>query len=293
MATNLAALLTPRDRRLLEALDWTPLTARQLLKLSAVWDDKFGSLRMVRERAQVLTALKLVRTFRYATLSPGQPENYYVLSRAGFQLLYGPDAMLPARGQFDEVAISRHLHTRALADFLIQLQIAAHRSDVEITTFHRENSLRLECDGEALYPDAALVFSRGDTYYRFFVEIDCATERLRSEVSVRTWQRKARIYTGLYDRFGHERFRVLVVAAQGAMVRLTHILQTAAAAQRVPERTVFYGIGLPACLTSLENLHAPVFVDHRGQVQSLMPDAMPNYKFPVDNSAQLQVSETA
>lgn len=294
MATHAPArLLVSRDHDILAALDWAPLTGRQLLKLSAIWPRPFSSLRMTRERMQQLTDVGLVKTFRYATLSPGQPENYYVLSRAGFQTLYGPDASLPAKGQFEKVAISRHVHTRALADFLTQIRVAAHRSGVELVDFHRENGLRLENAGQSLYPDAAFVVNNRGTAYRFFVEIDCATERLRSEVSERTWQRKARVYAGVQDRFPRERFRVLVVVAQATSERLRHILQTAAEAQDVPERTLFYGVCLASYLASFPSARTPAFVDHRGRSQSLVPDVTANQMTTVDNRGDLRVAKTA
>ncbi len=294
MPTNLSHLLTRRDHYLLEALDWSAFTARQLLKLSAVWEQKFNSLRNVRERAQVLTALKLVRTFRYAGLHPGQPENYYVLSRAGFQLLYGTDARLPGAGHFEKIGISRQAHSRALADFLVHTRLAAHTSGVNVTGFHRENTLRLESDGQTVYPDAAFVLALPDgTAYRYFVEIDCATERLRSEVSDRTWQRKARLYARVQERFLRDRFRVLIVTAQSGTERLRHILDTAAQEQRNEEQTLFYGATLYGYLGSFPSLTTPVFTDPGGRSHALVPHAMTNQFVPLDNRHRLQLAKTA
>ncbi|MGE0533456.1 MAG: replication-relaxation family protein [Pirellulales bacterium] len=293
MPTKLSHLLTRRDHDLLEALDWSPFTARQLLKLSAAWDQKFGSLRSVRERAQVLTALKLIRTFRYAALYPGQPENYYVHSRSGFQLLYGADASLSGTGQFEEIAISRHAHTRALAEFLVHTRVAAHASGINMTGFHRENTLRLEHDGQSLYPDATFLLVASDANaYRFFVEIDCGSERLRSDVAARSWQRKARIYCGVQDKFANDRFRVLVIAAQGSKERLSNILATCAEKQRVEERTLFCGTTLHGYLASFPSVRTPVFIDHRGRSQALVPAAT-DRSGSVDSRANLHKAKIA
>ena len=90
--------ITARDRELLAALDFAPFTARQLHKLSRTWSEAFSSARLVRERMQRLAAAKLVKPHRYAILRPGQPENYYVLSREGYTLVHGPDNEPPTKG---------------------------------------------------------------------------------------------------------------------------------------------------------------------------------------------------
>lgn len=282
MTRSAPVLLTARDQELLAAVDWSPLTARQLLKLSVTWPQPFRHLRTIRERLQQLTEAGLMKTFRYATLFPGQPENYYLLTRAGYAVVHGPSAISPPKGCFSEIAISRHTHTRGLADFLVHTAVTAHHSGVEIAELHRENSLRLTADEESVYPDAGfLLFGHDDTPLRFFLEIDCGTETLRSPVSARTWERKAKIYDRVQDRFADGRFRVLIVTVQAGQDRLKHILETAASVQRVPDRTLFCGIALYAFLGSECGVTAPLFVNHRGQRQPLVP-AVP---IPAANSA--------
>jgi len=286
--------VTPRDHRILAALDIAPLTAKQLRKLSTTWSQPFVALRTLRERLQALSELRLLRIYRYATLYPGQPEQYYVLTREGFQTLHGPDVPPPTKGHFAELAISRQAHSRGLADFLVHMQVAAHRSKVSVSGLYRENSLQLSSGDESVYPDAAfvLVTSEG-AEYRFFVEIDCGTERLQSTSSDRTWERKARIYDRVQDEHKENRFRVLIVTVRAGRQRLDHILATAAAAHRDPNRTLFYGATMYAVLASEHAATAPVFVDNRGRPQSLVPDQPPLAPNLVDNRRKLPLSKTA
>src|SRR5437870_12163787 len=80
-------LHTQRDSEILAALDRTPLTARQILKLSRTFAVPFTDERRVRERLQLLCAARRVRQFVYATAGQGAPA-YYVLSPLGFKLLH-------------------------------------------------------------------------------------------------------------------------------------------------------------------------------------------------------------
>jgi hypothetical protein len=266
-----AALLTARDHELLAALAWAPHTARQLLKLSITWPEPFRALRTIRERLQLLAAPGLVKAFRYASLFPGQPENYYLLARAGFEVVHGPDAVPPTRGQFAEVAISRHTHTRGLTDFLVHTAVSAHHAGLEMENLYRENSIRLSADEQSVYPDAGFLLTGYDRVpLQFFVEVDCGTERLRSPVSDRTWERKARVYDRVRDTGAHGRFRVLIVTVRAGRERLDHILQTAASVQRVPDRTLFCGITLPNYQSSELGVTRPLFTDHRGRRLALV-----------------------
>lgn len=265
-------LLTARDHEILAALDLAPLTARQLLRLSTIWPEPYKHQRTLRERLQQLRETGLVKSFRYATLYPGQPENYYGLSRAGFQALHGPDEQPPTKGHFSEVAISRHVHTRGLADFLVHTMVAAYHSQVEVTGLYRENSIRLTAGEESVYPDLAFVLVPPDGLpLKFFVEIDCGTERLTSLVSNRTWERKARVYDRIQDQLPGTRFRVLVVTVRASSERLKHVLATAASVQRNPDRTLFYGATIYGYRGTEVAVTAPVFIDHRGRRQSLVP----------------------
>ena len=271
-----------------------PLTAKQLRKLSTIWPHPFKALRTARERLQSLGDLGLLRVYRYATLYPGQPEQYYVLTREGFQTLHGPDVQPPTKGHFAELAISWQAHSRGLADFLVHLLVAADRSNVSVSGLYRENSLQLTAGDESVYPDVAFVLVTNDGQeYRFFVEIDCGTERLQSVISDRTWERKARIYNRLQDEHKDNRFRVLVVTVRAGTDRLSNILKTASAVHRDPNRTLFLGVTMFAMLSSEHAATAPIFIDHRGRPQSLVPDRPVAASRTVDMNQELHWSKTA
>ena len=275
MATENACggIVTVRDLEMLAALDYGPLTAKQLVKLSTTWRKPFPQRRLVRERMQRLAESKLVTSDRYAILDAGQPENYYLLTRQGYQLLHGPDSQPPTKGYFSGVALGRQPHQRALSDFIVQTACAAHRSGVRFTGFYRENTMSLTADKHSVYPDASFILVGQDGKpLRFFVEIDNGTERVRSEKEADSIERKIRIYDAYQDRNPADRFRVLFISASNSRERLTHILQTAARVMQNPNRTLFYGITLLEYLASSIPVTAPLFVDHRRDRQSLVPD---------------------
>src|SRR5690348_15043445 len=105
-------LVTPRDLDILQALERTPLTARQLLALSETFCSPFTSERKVRARMQLLGESGRVRRWQLAIAGRGTP-SYYTLSRQGYTLLYGSDAAPPAKRSFQEVGIARQQHTFA------------------------------------------------------------------------------------------------------------------------------------------------------------------------------------
>ena len=107
---------------------------------------------------------------------------------------------------------------------------------------------------------------------RFFAEIDNGTERVRSQKDADSIERKIRTYDAVQDQCPDERFRVLFISGQNSPERLNHILKTVTAVVRNPQRTLFYGITLLEYLTTTFSVTSPVFRDHRGERQSLVPD---------------------
>src|SRR6266542_2789267 len=85
-------LLTPRDLEVLAALEQTPLTVEQLLKLSRTFAQPYGSASRVRGRLARLRDAGWVRRWRYATATRGAPQDYYKLTLAGYRLLHGEAA---------------------------------------------------------------------------------------------------------------------------------------------------------------------------------------------------------
>ena len=262
-------LVTPRDLEIFTALDHTPLTATQLLKLSEIFARPFTSERRVRERLQTLCDAGRVRRWQYATAEHGVP-NYYTLTRLGYQILYGEQATPPTKRYFGPVAIANQHHTQSLAEFIVHTRLAAHRTGVTFTSFYRENALRLVVGDEMLYPDCAFQLVRSDGQeLSFMVELDNSTERIRSDKDLDSWQRKIRLYDRLQDDCP-KRFRVLVVTTR-SMERLTHILAAAAELVRNSKRSLFYGIHLDKYRSESAALTATCFLDHRGRHVALVP----------------------
>ncbi len=236
-------LVTPRDVELLRALDYAPLTARQLEKLSMTWEAPFRSTRLVRERLQRMGEAKLVSVHRYAILDRGQPENYYLLSRRGYRLLHGPDSQPPTKGYFSPAGLARQPHQRAVSDFVVHTACGAHRSGIRFTGFYRENTIRLAADGQSIYPDASFALvTRDDKVFRFFVEIDNDTERIRSQKDADSIERKIRTYDAVQDQSPERR-------------------GSCSSPRRIPQRD-----------STTFSVTSPLFVDHRGDRQSLVPD---------------------
>ena len=262
-------LLTPRDIEILAALDRSPLTASQLLKLSRMFALPFTNERRVRERLFQLVDSGRVHRWQYATAGQGAPV-YWTLSRLGFRLLHGNDAIPPTKRIFESIGIANQHHTQSLADFIVHTAVAAHQGGIAFTAFYRENTLRLQVSGEFLFPDCAfsLIEPRAPEL-RYFVEIDAGTERIRSPRDLDSWERKIRLYDRLQDS-SPTRFRVLVLTTRSGQ-RLDHILNTAATLMRNPDRSLFYGQSLPQYLLQSDALRAACFRDHRGKPVALVP----------------------
>jgi protein involved in plasmid replication-relaxation len=263
-------LLTPRDLEILTALDRTPLTASQLLKLSQIFAHPFGSERMVRERLQALGNAGWVQSSHYATMSCGGALKYYRLTKTGYHVLYGEAAVPPTKRYFSALSIGRQHHTRCLADFLVHTMVAAEKSGMVFTTFYRENTLRVCIGDECLYPDCSFQLLTPDRReLNFFVELDNHTERIRSQQDEESWQRKLRLYDSL-QTIAPSRFRVLIVTTRSSQ-RLNNILSLAAQILRNPYRSLFYGASLPDFLRTPDAVQVACFRDHRGRPAAMLP----------------------
>ena len=269
-ATNV--LLTARDLEILTALDRCPLTAEQLLTVSASFDVPFTDERRVRERLQQLSAAGRVRRWLYATAGRGAL-GYYTLSPLGFRLLHGDDRVAPKRA-FGPVGISRQHHTICLADFIVHTAVAARRAGLALTGFYRENSCRLPVGDESLFPDCAFqLVAPGSLPFSFFVELDNSTEVIRSDQDRDSWERKLRLYDAFQGTVPN-RFRVLVLATRSS-ARVQHILDAARSVVRNPQRSLVYGARLSEFLTYPDALTAPCFRDHLGRRRALVWESKP------------------
>jgi DNA-binding HxlR family transcriptional regulator len=261
--------LTDRDLDILESLDGGPLTARQLLKLSRTFPAPFTDERRVRERLSALTAAGRVRRWLYATAGPGAPA-YYTLTRLGHRLLRGADALHPGRQAFQPVGVAQQFHTHALAEFFVHTVVAAHAAGIEVSGLSRDHALRLTTGSDTVIPDAMLRFrlaTGGE--FTYYVEIDCASERIRSPSTAVSWEHKIRLYEQLQDASA-DRFRVLAVVARSP-TRVGRILGVAATLAKNPRRGLVYGIALGEFMKAEEPLGTPIFRDHMDRAAALLP----------------------
>lgn len=263
------SLVTDRDLEILAALERFRLTAMQLLKLSRTFQVPFTEERRVRERLQKLAAGGLVRRFRYLVAGPGAPA-YFTLSPSGWAVLHGVKADAASKRAFAEIGVGRQFHSFALAEFLVHFFVAAHAAGHEVLDFEREHACQLQVGSEALFPDSGfrLRLSSG-AVFRYFVELDNSTERVRSLAVPDTWQRKLR----LYDRFAattDERFRLLIVTTK-SKERLKHLLRFAGEQGKNKSRNLACGTLLPAFLTESSPLSAACFLDQREASIALVP----------------------
>ncbi len=253
--------LTTRDVDVLAALDLWPLTAAQLLRLSATFARPFTDVRRTRARLQELAEAGRVSRHAYATATAGVP-GYYRLTRLGFALLHGADAR-PPKGLFAAVGLSRQRHTHALADLMVQLAVSAHRAGLTLSHVARENGVRLEAGGEVVFPDAAFrVTVPAGKHFDFFVELDAATERLRSaDTTLDSLERKLRVYESYADQSPY-RFRVLLVTTAGRE-RVRHAAELAAKLAKNLQRSLVYAAALAEVLPEADLFQRTVFRDHR------------------------------
>lgn len=264
-------LVTPRDRDLFQALDRCPLTVRQLLKLSKAFGHCFTTERRVQERLQKLCAAGRVRRWRYATAGQGAL-SYYTLTSLGYRLLHGHDTVPSGRGLFGPVGVARQAHTRALAEAIVHLGIGAHRADVSIENFHRENTLRLTVGDESLYPDAAFEIQYDtESRFTFFIEVDNRTETVWPGSTPDSWGRKVQFYERYQDTH-EERFRVLAITT-GGPARLANMLRCAGELARNPRRSLVYGVELHDLLEVEGPLTDACFRNHVGHSVALLPHA--------------------
>lgn len=262
-------LVTDRDLDILAALARIPLTALQLMKLSTTFAAPFTGERLVRERMQKLAAAGAVRRWRYATAGPGAPA-YFTLSPSGWTLLHGVKADAASKRAFAEMGVARQFHAFALAEFLVHFFVAAQAAGHEVLDFEQEHACRLQVGSEALFPDAGFRLRLGSgAIFRYFVELDNSTERVRSLAVPDTWQRKLRLY-GRFAATSGERFRLLIVTTQ-SKARLEHLLTLAGEMAANPARSLAYGTFLPEFLAEPDGLESPCFLDHALTPIALVP----------------------
>lgn len=264
---------TSRDIELLTALVCSPLTVAQLHKWSTTFAaGGFASQRSVLDRLQKLRLAGWVRRWPLAGIAGrgGSAPDYYKLTSAGLQLLYGHAVTPPTKQFFAPIGVARHYHTHCLAEFLVHTAVAAHARGFGMLDVHPENTFAVEIDGEKLLPDHRfdLANAAGERY-RFLIELDNSTETIYSQRDADSWQRKIRLHDRWQDLAG-ERHRVVVVTTRSRK-RCRNILDAVGRGVRNPQRTLFYGVYLPDYLAAIDAVGQACFTDQRGRAVSLLP----------------------
>ena len=282
----------PRDVEILMALDRTPLTPAQLCRLSSTFTAPFRDEHNLRRRLRRLVESNLLKSWPYAIVSDGRSPRYFKLTREGYRLLHGCDAPLPRRRYFEEISHGHHHHTNSLAELILHIAIQASKQGIELRHFARENSVKLEANGFALYPDCAFQLVTPDRRpFNFVVELDNGTERVRTKQDVESIERKVRGYDAHQSRFAANdprRYLVLFVTTRSKQ-RLKHILDLADMVMVNRQRTVFIGAD-SGSIASSDLFRDALFDDHRGLKRTLLPLAVPATKKPASSMTSLPVS---
>lgn len=205
MGGNDRIILQKRDLHLLRELAVMRVVDREQAKIVA----GFGSTSRANARLLALTNAGVLRRFFLG--SGGGRKALYALSREGAQA-----AQVPLRGPrrpHDAFLIADYFVAHQLAVNAIYCSLKYGVVSVSQVTFHRWQSFHEPVvPGIRLIPDGyvELMTPRGIT--ACFLEVDLGHE------SQTIWKRKAEHYlefalSGKYrEHFGHERFRVLVLA---------------------------------------------------------------------------------
>lgn len=274
MTTNSPGFqITARDMEILSAVDAIALTARQLLTFSVTFTRPFTQLRLVQRRLQVLVRSGLLQSFSYAVASDGRSPHYFKLTRNGYRMLHGFDAVLPGRRYFERIAENHHFHTRKLGDFLVTLAQRCVQGGMQIEQLARENTVAIKTEQTTLYPDAAFCLRMADgRRFNFVVELDNGSERVRSAKDTESIERKIRGYDthqSRLDAFSPQRYVVLFVTTRSGE-RLRHMLSAARELMHNPQRRVFLGVCLQDFIDQARELTSPCFQDVLGRACSLV-----------------------
>jgi len=275
-----------RDRAVLTLLDRTPASTAQILKASVTFcGAPFHDERRVRERLQTLARAGLVRRFQLP-LPAGGSTNYYKLTSGGFRLLYGSDAVLPHRRTFTAVPLARLQHTNTLAEVIVHMFVSAHKFQIRVVRFFRENALTLRAGRYKQQPDCAAQLNAGGKAFNVLVEIDNSTESVDSNAH-QSIRRKILGYEAYQDqvlaawkRSGHRPprpyFRVVFLTR--SIERAYHILLLARELAKNRDRRLCYAATQDAYLAERDALRAPLLLDHHGQWQAVV-DLHPSAPF--------------
>ena len=269
--------LSPRDRSLLQLLSWTPATTALIFRAGSTFDgEAFPDERRLRERLQVLAGAGMVRAWPMAQGSGGLM-NYYKLTPFGFEVLYGREAESPSRAFFAEVSPSLFAHTFRLAEVIVETLRACQRRRVTVERIMRENELTFTAGDRQVRPDCFCRLIAGGRSFNLAFELDNSTASVDA-LAVNSIRQKLTTYHSYMELMfaqwhaGGQKWeqpRLRVVFLTHSVERAYHILALAAETAPCKGRRLVYAATQESYVTDDQPLHAPIFLDHLGQWQSL------------------------
>jgi len=208
----------------------------------------------------------------------GGLQNYYKLTPAGFELVQGKDTPQPPRAFFSEVSPSFFEHTFQLAEVIVETVRACHARCVTIERFVRENELTFLAGDSQVQPDCFFRLTTCGKPFNIAFEIDCSTESIdsyaassiRHKLSVYASYQELVLSQWLAGGKAWERPRFRVVFLTQSVERAYHILSCAAETTQNNSRRLVYAAMHKSYVTEPDRLHAPIFLDHFGDWQSLV-----------------------
>lgn len=283
MSSKPRLIYTDRDRAIHAALRLAPLDARQLLKFSETFDRPFTTDRKVRERMQEHQAAGWTTTRVYATAGVGLL-NYYQLAPAGHRLLAGPASALPQRSFFRPVAPALQRHTRDLADVIVHTAVHARRLGCPLADQLGDRQCMLTLGERAQRPDHAFRIVTREGAFTFYDELDEATEPIASQRQRESLEGKIRFHEDYQNATG-ARYRVRFLFARPGS-RLQEFLRLARQ-YATRQRTIFYAVPLQEYLCHEAPLTSPLFLDHFGRRQALVPTSATRHQLQLPTVAEM------
>ncbi|MEL7496556.1 MAG: replication-relaxation family protein [Planctomycetota bacterium] len=204
--------LTHRDEQTLLALLKLPLTSQQLFRLSSTFSQSFPSERVTRRRLQRLTEEGMLRRFYFAFPSNGRNPAYWRLTRKSYHLLGEIMGELPSpkRSLFSTIGVSLHFHTHRVSEVVVKLLVDAHQAGIETEDVQIESAIG-SVETEMIVPDATLTLQCEGRRFRFYIELDTASERIATLQRIpSSIQKKLELYER-HRRSSRSQFRVLFV----------------------------------------------------------------------------------
>jgi len=289
MASKTSIIYTARDRKIHELLAISPLDTLQLLKASMTFEQPFTTDRKLRERMQEHEAAGWIHTFIYPTTTTGTA-NYYRLSAVGYRMLNGPDATLPKQSAFREVSPALQRHTRDLADVIVHTNVQARQHGIEIVEQVGENRLTLILGDREQKPDYSFRLATPQGMFTYYDELDESTEPIASTKQRESLESKIRFHEDHQNATG-ERYRVRMVFAK-ASPRMQQFSELARK-HGTRQRCIFYAVLFDAYVKHGSPLTTPIFLDHFGRLQPLVPSPSTRYQSRLPTLAELLAKPAA